>query len=88
MEDLPLLRRRHLSGINGKRDAALVAQVPKQRQLLGAGGIPPQSEHRPVGIPEDVVVGIELHSAGSYEVKEVLRDRLRFLPLGYGRKLL
>ena len=72
VENLPFLRRSHLAGVDGERDAALGPQVLEERQLLSAGGIAPQGEHRAEGVAQDVMVGIEFHRAWSDDIQEVL----------------
>ena len=72
VKDLALLRRGHLAGVDGERDAALGSQVLEKRQFFGAGGIPPQGEGRAVGIAQDVMVGIEFHRSGRDDIQEVL----------------
>ena len=88
VENLAFLGGSDLPGIDRERHAALVAQMPEKRQLLGAGGIAPQGEHRAVGVAENVMVSIELHRAGGDDVEEVLGDELRLLLFGRYRRQL
>ena len=87
VKDLALLRRGHLAGVDGERNAAFGSQVLEERQFFGAGGIPPQGEGRAVGIAQDVMVGIEFHRSGSDDIQKVLGQGFRFfLPRGDDRQ--
>ena len=43
LDDLLLLRRCHLPGVDDEHDAAVLSQMAEERQFLRSGGIPPHS---------------------------------------------
>lgn len=77
LDDLLLLRRRHLPGVNDEGDTAVLSQVAQECQLLRGGGVASNSQGAVVGAAEDVVVRVELHHRRRDLVQEILGQRFR-----------
>ena len=72
MDDALFLGRANLPGVDVKRHAVLLAEMPQDRLLLGAGGVLPQRPHTAVGVSEDVMVYIEFHNRRRNHIEEAL----------------
>lgn len=86
MEDLFLLRRGHLPGIDAQGHAALFSKVPKQSQFLCGSGVAAQCHRAAVEVPAHRMIRVEANRGGSNQVQKILW--LRFWRSGLCRPFL
>ena len=72
VEDLFLLRRGHLSGIDAQGHAALFSKVPKQSQFLCGSGVAAQCHRTAVEVPAHRMIRVEANRGGCNQVQKIL----------------
>ena len=72
VEDLFLLRRGHLPGIDTQGHAALFSEIPKQSQFLCGSGVAAQRHGAAVEVPAHRIIRVEANRSGSDQVQKIL----------------